>query len=123
MVKNSVGNILEILDMLDADKYSGEEIRQNYLYLIDKWGEWEIIGAGSAGLVVRYVDIGRAMFSGLMMLYMVLAAVAATIAVIFGKIVYPLLAKYYEDSNEEMVDLATLQSASQINKMSKKEWF
>lgn len=109
--------------MLDADKYSGEEIRQNYLYLIDKWGEWEIIGAGSAGLVVRYVDIGRAMFSGLMMLYMVLAAVAATIAVIFGKIVYPLLAKYYEDSNEEMVDLATLQSASQINKMSKKEWF
>ena len=110
--------------MLNADKYSGEEIQQNYAYLIDKWGEWEIIGAGSAGLVVRYVDIGNAMFSGLMILYMVLAIISLIIGIVFGKLVFPLLAKYYNNSNEEMVDLATLQSASQINEMSKKkEWF
>lgn len=123
MAKNSIGNILEILDLLNADKYSGEEIQQNYTYLIDKWGEWEIIGAGSAGLVVRYVDIGNALFSGLMILYMILAVIVIVLGILFGKLVFPLLAKYYEHSNEEMVDLATLQSASQIDKLSKKEWF
>ena len=123
MMKNSIGNIVEILDLLDKEKYSGEEIQRNYVFLIAKWGEWEIIGAESAGLVIRYVNIGNALFSGLMMLHATLSFVMFMISVIFGKIVFPLLSKHYKNTNEEMVDLATLQSASQIDKLSKKEWF
>lgn len=123
MMKNSIGNIVEILDLLDKEKYSGEEIQRNYAFLIAKWGEWEIIGAESAGLVIRYVNIGNALFSGLMMLHATLSFVMFMISVVFGKIVFPLLSKHYKSTNEEMVDLATLQSASQIDKLSKKEWF
>ena len=124
MVRNSVGNIVEILDLLDKDKYSGTELESNYAYLVDKWGEWEIVGAGSAGLVIRYVDVGRALFSGLMITFSTLTIIFFCVAIVFGKIVFPLLAKHFENSNKEMVDLATLKSATQIDEITKrKEWF
>lgn len=122
-IKNSVGNVIEILDLLDKEKYSGTEILENYRFLVNKWGEWELIGAGSAGLVVRYVDIGNAMFSDMMMLYATLSVATLCIGIILGKIVFPLLVKHFKNSNDEMVDIATLKSASQIAQISKKEWF
>lgn len=123
MVQNSVGNVTEILQLLDKEAWSGEELQSNYSYLVDKWGEWEIVGAGSAGLVVRYVDVGNAMFSGLMMLYSTLCIISLSVAIVLGKIVFPLLSKHYQDNNDEMVDMATLRSAAQIDAMSGKEWF
>lgn len=122
-VENSVGNITEILNLLNKDNYSGIELEQNYAYLTEKWGEWEIIGAGSAGLVIRYVDVGNALFSGLMMTFSTLTVLSLCIAIVFGKMVFPMLAKHFRDNNDEMVDLATLKSATQIDQMSKKEWF
>ena len=126
-MKHSVGNVLEVLDLLDKKVYSGEELRENYLSLVEKWGEWEIIGEGSAGFVVRYVNIGNAMFSGLMMTYFILASISFVVAVVFGKIVFPLLKKHYDDTNSELVDVAALKSAAQIDEMvksKKKEgWF
>ena len=125
MIKNSIGNITEILNMLDKDVYNAEEIRQNYQMLIDKWGEWEIIGENSAGVVVRYVDIGNALFSGLAITFMSLTFIMFVLAIMFGKIIFPLLSKHYKNLNDELVDVATLQSAKQINDMTKnkKEWF
>lgn len=126
MTENSVGNVIEILDKLDKTKYSGEQLETNYKYLVDKWGEWEIVGANSAGLVVRYVDVGKALFSGLMITFSTLTVVSFSLAIVFGKIVFPLLAKHFENNNNEMVDLATLKSATQIDEISKKtkkEWF
>lgn len=91
---------------------------------MSKWGEWEIIGAGSAGLVIRYVDVGNALFSGLMITFSTLTFVSLCAAFAFGKIMFPLLSKYFKNNNDEMVDMATLKSASQIDAMSKKkEWF
>ena len=127
-LKNSVGNVTEILHLLDKDVYSGEQIRTNYEMLIGKWGEWEVFGQDSAGLVIRYVDVGEAMFSGFMRLYSTLAIITFCLAVILGKIIFPWLSKLYKDANEEMVDLATLTSATQINQLTEakkagKEWF
>lgn len=123
-INNSVGNIVEILDLLDKDIYTGTELSQNYAYLVSKWGEWEIIGTGVGGLSVRYIDIGNALFSGLMVTFSTLTLLAIVSAIVLGKIMFPLLAKHFRNSNEEMVDLATLKSASQIEKISKrKEWF
>ena len=113
----------EILNLLDKKKYSGTEILQNYQYLIDKWGEWELIGEGNAGLVIRYVNIGNALFSGLMITFSTLSIVFLSSAIIFGKIVFPCLEKHYNSSNESLVDMATLKSAAQIDELSKKEWF
>ena len=91
-IKNSIGNITEILDLLDKDVYGNEQLALNYEYLVNKWGEWEIIGGG-AGLNIRYVNIGKALFSGLMMVFTSLTAASLCIAIVFGKLVFPLLGK------------------------------
>lgn len=113
--------------MLDKDVYTGEQIAENYQYLVEKWGEWEIVGAGNAGLVIRYVDVRNALFSGLMIVYICLTIFCIALAIIIGKIVFPQLSKLYSDTNSEMVDVATLKSAAQIDEMAKKkqekEWF
>lgn len=124
-----MGNVIDILDSLDKKTYGSDEIKEHYMQLVDKWGEWEIIGEDSAGLVVRYVNIGNALFSGLMRIYTVLTVISLCVAVVLGKIVFPSLAKLYKNNNEEMVDLATLKSAQQIDTIVKKakdkgkEWF
>ena len=123
MTVNSVGNVTEILDMLNKDTHTVEELAENYQILIDKWGEWEIIGAGQAGLVVRYVNIANALFSGLMIIFCTLSAISFVCALVFGKLIFPLLSKHYINANNELVDMATLKSATQIDKLSKKEWF
>ncbi len=112
------------MHLLDKDIYTGEEITENYKYLVEKWGEWEIIGGENAGLVVRYVDIRNALFSGLMITYSILTIFCLLFAIIFGEIVFPQLAKLYSNNNDEMVDVATLKSAQKIDEItSKKEWF
>ena len=123
MTKNSVGNVTEILDLLDKNVYGKEQLAVNYQKLVEKWGEWEIVGAGNAGLVIRYVNIGNALFSGLMITFSVFTVASFVLAILLGKIVFPLLSKHFANMNEEMVDMATLRSASQIDKLSKKEWF
>jgi hypothetical protein len=121
--RNSVGNIIEILSLLDKDTHSGIEVTQNYAYLVNKWGEWQIVDGG-AGISIKYIDIGNAMFSGLMITFSTLTLITLVAAIVLGKIMFPLLAKHYKNCNEEMVDMATLTSASQINEISKrKEWF
>lgn len=115
MIMNSIGNVTEILNLLDKDVYNDVQLAENYNYLVEKWGEWEIIG----GLSVRYVDVGRALFSGLMITYTCLTAAMLCLAIILGKLVFPLLAKTYKTANDEMVDMATLTSASKIEEMSK----
>lgn len=126
MIKNSVGNITEILELLDKEKYTGLQLEENYKYLVDKWGELEIVGKGYGGFTIRYVDVGNAFFSGLMITFGALTIISFLSALIFGKMIFPLLVKYYKNNNDELVDMATLKSASQIDEMStkqKKEWF
>lgn len=114
--------------LLDKDFYTEEQIRENYVFLIEKWGEWEIVGAETAGVVVRYVDIRNALFSGLMITYTILCLVSFTLAIVIGKVICPILIKYYTNNNDELVDMATLKTAAKVDaslndKKSEKEWF
>lgn len=113
------------MDLLDKENYTATELRSNYQSLVEKWGEWELVGENTAGLAIRYVDIRSALFSGSMIIFVILSAVFFVCAIVFGKIMFPLLSKHYENTNAELVDMATLKSAEQINEMSKsrKEWF
>lgn len=127
MIENSIGNVTEILNLLDKDKYTGEEIAEHYAYLVEKWGEWEIVGANNTGLVIRYVDVRNAMFSGLMVTFTVLTIVSIAVNFILTKVVFPQLIKMYTKNNDELVDVATLKSAAKIDEIVKnketKEWF
>ena len=122
-----MGNVVEILGLLDKDVYNRTEIQQNYLALAEKWGEWEIVGEENSVFTIRYIDVGNALFSGLMKTFVSLAVVFLALAIVFGKIIFPHLARMYVSCNDELVDLATLKSASQIDEMAtkknKKEWF
>ena len=126
MAKNSIGNITEILHLLDKDAYTGEQIAENYKMLVEKWGEWEIVGENTAGLVIRYVDIRNALFSGLMVTYLILTLASLLLSIVLGKVVFPQLVKLYSNNNDEMVNLATLKSAQKIDEITSqkgKEWF
>lgn len=124
-IKNSWGNIVEIIDLLDKDTLTGEQVSQNYQYLVEKWGEWVIVGGEGSAFSVRFVDIRAAFFSGLMITYITLAIICLIIAIVAGKFVFPKLAQYYNDNNQDMVNMATLQTNAEINKRKKKEedWF
>ena len=126
-IANSWGNISEIISALDKKKLSGEQVAENYENLVAKWGEWIIIGDNSSSVSIRFIDIRKAFFSGLMITYIVLAIVCLAIAIIVGKILFPKLAQYYSDNNQSMVDLATLQTNAEIQKQKNKKeedrWF
>ena len=127
MVQNSVGNITEIISLLDKDSLTGDQIQQNYGYLVDKWGEWTIIGENGGLFSIQFVNIQNAFFSGLMATFLTLGIVCLSISIIGGKIVFPKLAQYYTDNNQSMVDIATLQTHAEVTKNKKKEskedWF
>lgn len=127
MIQNSVGNITEIINMLDKNSLTGEEIQTNYQYLIDKWGEWTIVGKHGGVFSIQFVDIQNAFFSGLMATFLTLGIVCLSISILIGKIVLPKLAQYYTDNNQSMVDIATLQTHAEVTKKNKKEskedWF
>ena len=110
----------------------------NYQSLIAKWGEWEIIGADKAGLVIRYVNVGNAIFSGLMITFSILFGVTVFIMLVLDKIIFPVIIKGCETDNEDLVNLTSLRTAEKIGdienrlgvqntpdtkKSKRKEWF
>lgn len=127
MVQNSVGNITEIITLLDKDSLTGDQVQQNYQYLVDKWGEWTIVGENGGVFSIQFVNIQNAFFSGLMATFLTLGIVCLVISIIGGKIILPKLAQYYTDNNQSMVDIATLQTHAEVTKKNKKEskedWF
>lgn len=127
MIKNSVGNITEIITLLDKDSLTGEQIQQNYQYLIEKWGEWTVVGKNAGVFSIQFVNIQNAFFSGLMATFLTLSMICLVISIVGGKIVLPKLAEYYTGNNQSMVDIATLQTHAEITKNNKKEskedWF
>lgn len=109
-VKNSFGNIGEICDMLDNSKWTGDQLKQNYAYLIDKYGEW-VIGNGGNGFTITFVNIGKALFSGLMITNCVLCVVFLVSAYVLGKWLLPKLSAQILIDNQDMVNLVVLKGA------------
>ena len=129
-LKNSVGNVIEIFDLLDKQTHTGEQLAENYRMLIEKWGEWHVIGGDASMYDVSFIDLRKAMFGGLMMTNLVLTCVFFVLAIVVGKVVLPRIAKMLLNSNEDMVNIATLDTKEEIMRMSKnkdkpekKEWF
>ena len=125
MIRHSIGNVIEITDLLDKEKYTGIELETNYNMLKEKWGEWTIFGDEAAGMSIRYINVAKALFSGLMKTFTTLTLVFFLAAIIIGKIILPNLCKMYTDGNEQLVDLATLKTMEQVKELKekKKEWF
>ena len=125
MLRYSFGNISEIISLLDKNNLTGEELRNNYAYLVDKYGEWTIVGKNAGVFSIQFIDIRKAFFSSTMITYLILSAVCFLMAIILGKILFPKLARYYSENNEDMVNVATLQTNAEIvnKKKSKEEWF
>ena len=106
-IKNSFGNVAEIIDLLDSKRFTGEELQANYSYLVAKYGEW-LIGNGGSGFQITFVNIGHALFGGLMVTSLVLCVFFLAGAYILGKWVLPKLAEQILIDNQDMVNLATL---------------
>lgn len=112
-IKNSLGNVAEICDLLDAKKYTGEQLQENYNYLTDKFGEW-VIGNGSHGFTITFVHIGHAVFSGFMFLSSFLSLFFFLAAYILGKWILPHMAEQTLQDNEDMVNLTILKDHDKL---------
>lgn len=108
-VRNSFGNIAEIISKLDKDIYTGEELQENYQYFIDKYGEW-IIGTGGNGFTISFINIKRALFSGVMITCGIFAIVFFVSSYVLGKVLLPRLAEQIKNENQDMVNLQVLKS-------------
>lgn len=122
--RNSVGNVTEIIALLDNDVYNKVEIAENYNLLKERWGEWEVIGGeGSIG-IVKFINIKKAMFSGVMITHLTLAILSLFLSLFLGKLLFLKLSQLYSDENQSMIDLATLDTQTEIKTLKKnKEWF
>lgn len=119
-IKNSFGNIKEIIDKLDSKKYNGNELQENYNYLIDKYGEW-VIGTGGSGFMITFINIGHALFSGLMITDSVLCVVFFISSKVLGKWLLPKISAQLLIDNQDMVNLTILQDKDKEKKKEKKE--
>ena len=110
-IKNSFGNMAEIINMLDTKKYTGEELQANYQFLVEKYGEW-VIGNGGAGFQITFVNIGHALFSGLMITNCIFFVVFLVSAYLLGKWLLPKLSAQILLDNQDMVNLTILKDHS-----------
>ena len=110
-IKNSFGNVAEIINMLDTKKYTGEELQANYQFLVEKYGEW-VIGNGGAGFQITFVNIGHALFSGIMITNCIFFVVFLVSAYLLGKWLLPKLSAQILLDNQNMVNLTILKDHS-----------
>lgn len=106
-IRNSFGNIAEIINLLDKNKYTGDQLRENYNYLLGKYGEW-VIGDGNKGFVLTFVNIGNALFSGIMIANCFLFVLCLFLAFALGKLILPRLSNQIIEDNQDMVNLTIL---------------
>lgn len=106
-IKNSIGNIVEISDLLDSQKYNGEQLKTNYNYLVEMYGEW-VIGSGSNGFTLVFINIKNAMFSGFAIFNGIMFIVFLLSAFILGKWLLPYWGKQIEQQNQDMVNISIL---------------
>ena len=110
-VRHSFGNIAEICNLLESENYTGEQLQENYAYLINKYGEW-VIGNGGAGFQITFVNIGHALFSGLMITNCIFFVVFIVSAYLLGKWLLPQLSAQILIDNQDMVNLTILKDHS-----------
>ena len=111
---NAFGNIAEIVNKLDTKVYTGEQLKENYQYLVEKYGEWTI-GNGGAGFEITFVNIKNAVFSGVMILSLSLFVVFFVSAFVLGRWIIPKMAEQIKEDNQDAVNLEILEMAEKNN--------
>jgi len=109
-IRYSIGNMVEIMNLLDDKIYTGEELQANYDFLVTKYGEWGI-GNGGAGFTLRFINIGRALFSHAFIFFLVMSIFFVLSAFILGKWTLPKIAKHIETENQDMVNITILKNS------------
>jgi hypothetical protein len=108
-VKNSFGNIAEICTLLENKNYTGEQLQTNYNYLVGKYGEWTI-GTGANGFQITFINIAKALFSGLMITNCILSVVLFVSAYVLGKWLLPKISEQILIDNQDMVNMTILKN-------------
>lgn len=106
-IKNSFGNIAEIIDLLNDKVYTGEQLSENYAMLIQKYGEWQI-GTGGSGFAIMFINIKNAVFSGIMITNCIVGVICLVSSLVLGKWFLPYMAKHIEQENQDMVNIKIL---------------
>lgn len=114
-LRYSIGNLMEIMNLLDNKAYNGQQLGINYLYLIDKYGEFNI-GNGGMGFQVKFVNIGNAFFSKLFVFYFIIFVIMLCGAFILGRWALPRIANQIDERNQDLVNLTVLRSQEGIEK-------
>lgn len=106
-IQNSFGNVAEIMRLLENKNFTGAELEENYAYLVEKYGEW-VIGNGGNGFTITFVNIGHALFSGLMITSLTFSIICFSSAFILGKWILPKISAQILIENQDMVNLTIL---------------
>ena len=107
-VANSFGNIKEIITLLDKKGSTGAELSANYQYLIEKYGEW-VIGTGGNGWTISFIDVGHALFNGLLYTNLILSAIFFVLAILSKKLL-PKIAQQISENDQEKINMITLKN-------------
>lgn len=113
-IKNSFGNIAEIIAKLDSKTLTGEQIEQNYNALVEKYGEW-VIGKTGGGFYITFINIGHALFSGLMIFCLCTSILCFVGAKVIGKWALPVISKNIEQENQDTINLTILRNEDNKN--------
>lgn len=108
-ISSCLQNINEIYDYLDSKVYNDTQLAENYQFLIDKYGEM-IVGQGTSGFTLHFVNFKGAIFSVLNVTMVVLAEVFLFLAFFLGKWFMPYYKKHLENSNQDMVNITILEN-------------
>lgn len=108
-LKNSIGNIIEIFNLLDKDKYTNVQIEQNYAMLVEKYGEIVLDGS-KGGFAITFINVKKALINGLGLVCFELAIVFVASAFILSKWLLPKWTKSIIENNQDMVNLTVLEN-------------
>lgn len=109
-LKNSLGNIVEIFELLDKDKYNNVQLEENYAMLVAKYGEITL-GGNNGGFAITFVNVKKALVNGLGLVCFELAIVFIASAFILAKWLLPKWSKSIIENNQDMVNLTVLENS------------
>jgi len=105
----SLGNMTEMLNLLNDKIYTGEELKANYEYLVSKYGSWQF-GDGGAGFTVDFINVGNVVFSHAFTFFITMSFFFIIAAFLLGKWIFPKLARQIETNNQDMVNMTILKN-------------
>lgn len=105
-IKNSFGNMAELISLLDSKKYTATELQEHYAQLVEKYGEWHI-GSGSTGFVLNFINIKKVFFSGVMIMNLLGSGICLACHIIAKKVL-PKVAQRNREKNQDLVNMEML---------------